>query len=41
MIKSIGLSSYLKELTEIDQKQYLGTDISYITKIEARKTNIE
>ena len=30
-----------KILTEIDQKQYLGTDISYITKIEASKTDVE
>ena len=38
----MGLCSYLKDiLTEIDQKQYLGTDTSYITKIEARTTDVE
>ena len=30
-----------KILTEFDQKQYLGTDTSYITKIEARTMDVK
>ena len=30
-----------KILTELDQKQHICTDTSYITKIEARTTNIK
>ena len=30
-----------KILTELDQKQHISTDTSYITKIEARTTDVK